>query len=357
MTKIENKNPLFESQREKAGAQTFNKYSFQYHWALYRIVSEHELKNEYAVIMELHEDVVISNSLDVSLAKFEFNQVKTNKSSFNTYQLVLKKKAGSSVLGKLVKSGNGKPYSKQIESLNLISTNKFNLELKKKDTELKIITKDDLSANQLKELEDELLKEIGISELPTNIKFIISDIPDTNYQTFLIGTIAVLINRVFPGSLSNAQDIYTLLIDELYRKGKVTYDFTQWDELLKNKALTSIQVTRVINEFTNLKDEAKIESEFNDICNEMGLKSIEAKKLKRSFGRYKRQRISNRSTIQIDITKFFVTEIESNISAGITDMKELISNIQKTIPTKISRQFTSQDEITTALICEYIMIS
>ena len=241
--------------------------------------------------------------------------------------------------------------------MNLIATSKFNLELKKEGLDLKTITISDLSDKQIQDLESELLKEIGISELPTNIKFIISDIPDHNYQTFLIGAISELINKIFPGSYSNAQDIYTLLIDELYRKGKVTYDFTKWDELLKDKALTSIQVTRVINEFTNLKDEAKIESEFNSICSELSLKSIEAKRLKRSFLRYRRQRISNRSTLQMDTTKFFVKEIESNISKGVTELKELIENVQKIVPLKIGKQFSSKDELTTAIICEYIMMS
>lgn len=269
MTTTGNKNPLFDSQREKSGAQTFDKYAFQYHWALYRVISDHDKANEYAVFIELHEDVVVSDSLDVTVAKFEFNQVKTNKTPFNTYQLVFLKKGGKSVLGKLVKSSIAKPYTKAIESLNLIATKKFNLELRKKDVELNIIKKEDLSDNQLKDLEDELKKELGIPELPANVKFIFSDLPDNNYQTFLIGAIAELINKLFPGSYSNAKDIYTLLIDELYRKGKVTYDFTQWDELLNSKALTSIQITKVINEFTNLKDEAKIESEFISICNEM----------------------------------------------------------------------------------------
>lgn len=353
----ENSNPLFNSQREKAGAQTFDKYSYQYHWALYRIIREHDMTNEYAVFIELHEDVVISNSLDASIAKFEFNQVKTNKTPFNTFQLVVNKKGGNSVLGKLVKSGIAKPYANAIESLNLIATNKFSLELKKKDVDLNIIRKEDLSDNQLKELEDALKKELSITELPSNIKFIYSDLPGNNYQTFLIGAIAELINKLFHGSYSNPKDIYTLLIDELYRKGKVTYDFKLWDELLKNKALTSIQVTRVINEFTNLKDEAKIESEFNNICDELGLKSIETKKLKRSFSRYRRQRISNRSSLQIDTTDFFIKGIELNIAMGITDMKDLIENVQKVIPAKIGKQFSSKDEISTALICEYIMMS
>lgn len=38
-----NSNPLYTTQREKAGAQTFGKYMYQYHWALYRIFKEHEV--------------------------------------------------------------------------------------------------------------------------------------------------------------------------------------------------------------------------------------------------------------------------------------------------------------------------
>ncbi len=350
------KNPLFDGQREKAGATTFDKYSFQYHWALYRVISNHADQKEYAVIIELHEDVIVSNSLDVNEARFEFNQVKTNK--FSTYELVKKKKFGSSVLGKLINGVSNKPYDSYIETINLVTSNTSNLELAKENVELKIIRKEDLSSKQISELEYELKKEIGIDELPTNLRFIISDIPDSNYQTILIGTIAKLINSLFPGSYSNAESIYTLLIDELYRKGTDTYDFAKWDELLKNKALTSIQVSKVINDFTNIKDEAKIESEFNNVCIDMGLKSIQTKKLKRSFDRYKRQRISNSSTLQKDTTVFFVDQIENSINDDdILELTILIDKIYSLAPTKIKKQFHSKDEFSTALICEYIMMN
>jgi hypothetical protein len=357
MSKKTDTNPLFEGQREKSGSVTFDKYSFQYHWALYRVISNHSDQQEYAVIIELHEDVVVSNSLDVDTAKFEFNQVKTNKSTFNTHQLVVIKKGGNSVLGKLIKGVSSKPYATKIETLNLVISNKFSLELAKENVELKIIRKDDLSSKQISELESELKKEIGISVLPANLRFIISDIPDSDYQTILIGTIAKLINSLFPGSYTNAESIYTLLIDELYRKGKVTYDFAKWDELLKNKALTSIQVSKVINEFTNIKDEAKIEIEFNSICSEMGLKSLQAKRLRRSFDRYKRQRISNTSTIQKDTTEFFTTNIEKAINEGVNEMTVLVEKIFNSAPNKIKKQFPTMDDFSTALICEYIMMN
>ena len=66
-------NPLAAAQRETAGAQTFEKYEYQYHWALCRILGAHENYNDYAVFIELHEDVVLATSTDESVARFEFN--------------------------------------------------------------------------------------------------------------------------------------------------------------------------------------------------------------------------------------------------------------------------------------------
>lgn len=357
MTKKDNQNPLYDSQREKSGSETFQKYSYQYHWALYRVLVDHEKQNEFAVFVELHEDVVVSDSLDSDKATFEFNQVKTNKSAFNTYQLVQNKKNGKSVLGKLISSGLEKPFSSKINTLNLVALNKFSLELKDESISLDKIRIEDLSTKQLKELEDEIKKELSIDSLPSNIQFIIPDLSENNFQNDVIASIAKLISNLFPGSYCNAVEIYRLLIDEVNRKGTVTYDFTKWDELLSKKALTSITVTTVINQFTNLKDEAKIESEFNNICNELGLKSIESRKMKRSFGRYRRQRISNSSTDQLDTTNFITSEIQKSIDSGVVDMPVLIASVRNSLKNKSKRQFSTIDEEISAIICEYIMMN
>ena len=44
-----NKNPLFAPQKDKAGGWTFDKYDYQYHWALYEVLSRHKERKEYAV--------------------------------------------------------------------------------------------------------------------------------------------------------------------------------------------------------------------------------------------------------------------------------------------------------------------
>lgn len=350
-------NPLLATQREKAGSETFEKYSYQYHWALYRVLNSHIETNEYAVFVELHEDVVVSDSLDATKAKFEFNQVKTIKERLNTYQLVGRKKKNSQcVLGKLISSGFDKPFYDRITELNLVSLNNFKLNLKEEDLSLNKITLEDLSDTQFKELEDAIKIEMDIKTLPSNIQFIVPELSEKNFQNDIIASIAKLVSKLFPSSHSSPVEIYRLLIDEVNRKGTVTYDFTKWDDLLSKKALTSITVTEVINAFTNIKDENKVEMEFYTVCSELGLNSINSRLLKRSFDRYRIKRISNSSTLQIDTTKFIVNQIQINLDNGIDVLETLIENVNSQISKKFLRQFNGETEIRSAIICEYIMM-
>lgn len=349
-------NPLYDSQREKAGAETFEKYQYQYHWALYRVLSDHDMSKEYAVFVELHEDVVIADSLNPEKATFEFNQVKTDSLTFTTHKLVLQKKNGKSVLGKLISSGLGKPFNSKISFYNLIALNDFKLELKEPGVKLEKISLRDLSENQLELLEKEIKKELEIDSIPLNIQFIVPSLSSKNFQNDVIATIAKLIVNLFPGSVCNPVEIYRVLIDELYRKGVVTYDFANWNDLINKKSLTSIQVTCVLNAFTNLKDEAKVESEFYSICAEIGLTTIESRLIKRSFDRYRMLRIQNNSTNQLDKTKTITCVIEKVLREGVTSFLELIEKVIVLLPQKIQKLFSTQNDLKGAIICEYIMM-
>src|SRR5680860_1269923 len=86
------KNPLYTEQREKSGAKTFMKYLYQYNWALFQIIQNHGNRKDYAVFVELHEDVVTTDSLDVNNARFIFNQVKTDGKKFTELNLTKPKK-------------------------------------------------------------------------------------------------------------------------------------------------------------------------------------------------------------------------------------------------------------------------
>lgn len=353
MTLTDDSSPLFAPQREKKGAETFGKYSYQYHWALYRVLKEHEKQNEYAVFVELHEDVILTDSLDNNKAKFEFSQIKTNTTPLSTSH-ILKLKNGSSILGKLLDTCIKKAFAGSINHINLVSANGFNIELKVEGVALEIIRVDDIHSDTIKEIEDKIKQELGGTTLPSNIQFIISDLPDKRFNDIVISQISHLISNLFPNSTYNPINIYRALIDDLYMKGTILYDYNKWDELLEKKALTSVAVTKAINISLISKDDAVVDSIFYEITKEMGMNILQRDAFKKVFNRYKQNRIGNRSTLQLDTTKTIKDLIDNNLS-GCSNFNELLDVVTSLLPEKIKKQFANDENLNAALICEYIM--
>jgi hypothetical protein len=347
-------NPLLSPQREKKGSDTAADYAYQYHWALYRAIQEQGLQKEYAVFVELHEDVVVCDSLDQSKAKFQFNQVKTTKRNFTATEL-LRKKNGSSVLGKLIGSSTGKPFSKDINELTLVAVAGFGLKLKKPGLKLNKITLPDIDDKEIDTIALAIKNELNVDPLPKALQFLIPELPDKTFQQFVIAEIAKLISALYPASSYNPVDIYRILIDELNRKGEVTYDFSKWTDLISNKALTSITVTKVINQYTNLKDEVKVLAEFTAITTELGLNVMRAKNLKKNFDRYRQSRLGNKTVSQLDTTNAIKLLITSNTAAANNDIKILIENVFNSLDKKVKSNFASDEDVKAAIICEYIM--
>lgn len=346
--KIEN--PLFEIQREKSGSTTFGKYLYQYHWALYRILKEHDEANEYALFVELHEDVVLANSLNVDDVKFEFNQVKTTKNSF-TKKSITKLTEGNSVLGKLISSTISKTYNEKITDINLVATSGFNTDFVPTGVSIENISINDIARETLESLSNSITKELSIDYFPINIHFITSKVPDIGFQDFIIGNISKVVSKLFPGSLTQAESIYRSLIDELSRKGMVTDDYQDWNELLKNKALTSITVEKVINEYTQRKENSEIKKKLDDILNELNFKTMKKSKYVQSFDRYYLNRIGSKTLGQLDIKK----SIEDNLEKCDDEIEKLIEVVSSSLPDPVKNQFSNEIDIQTAIICEYIL--
>lgn len=351
---MESNNPLYKAQREKAGSQTFGKYMYQYHWALYRILKEHEQENEYAVFVELHEDVVLSDSLNADEANFEFNQVKTDKSTFTEAKLI-KLKNGNSVLGKLIQSSNEQDYSNKIKSINLLATNGFKIGLKTPGTSLDDIRIKDISHNSLQKLSDAIIAELRTDNFPLNLHFIVPDLPEKSTQEAIIGYIATIVTKLFPDSSTQAENIYRPLIDELTRKGSITFDFPEWEDLLENKALTSITVLKVINQFTNRKSDAEVYRALDSFLNELELASLAKRKWKQSFDRYYLQRLGNKNISQLDTTNRICSEIDKHLHQCNDQIEQLLILVTGDLAEKVKNSFTEEHDLQTAILCELIL--
>lgn len=349
-----NNNPLYKVQREKAGSQTFSKYMYQYHWALYRLLQEHEQEHEYAVFMELHEDVVLSNSLEADKAEFEFYQVKTDKSPFSETKL-LKLKNGSSVLGKLIGSSNGEIGREKIKTMNLVATNGFSLSLKHPKMSLENIAINDIENSTLQKLADAIHTELKADSFPLNLHFIMPALPEKSTQEAAIGYIASVVAKLYPRSSTQAEDIYRLLINELTRKGEVSFDYSLWNDLLEKKGLTSITVSNVINQFTERKNDADVYRKLDEYLEELGLKVLLKRSWQKSFERYYLQRIGNRSIAQLDMVKQLSVSLDNQLPNCNNDIEKLLILVIDELPEQLKKSFSEELDIKTAILCELIL--
>lgn len=348
-------NPLLSPQREKAGSQTFSKYSYQYHWALQKAIVEHKNQMEYAIFVEYHEDVIFSNSLDKNKAKFEFNQIKTDKGAFSVKKLT-KTKNNKSIIGKLLDSTNQKPYSGIITEINLIAVNGFNFKLKDPKLNYEKVNISDVDKCDIKKISDQIQKEITNCKLPSNLNFVIPRLKEENHQKVLIGEISELIASLFPRSNYDSTHIYKLLIDELFRKGQDQFDYKNWDSAIQMKSLTSQKIIKTLNEYTSHKDDAVIESQFLDIANELGYKVIEKKEISRAFNRYKNRAYGSRSPQQLRIAQDIKASIERNFHSSNNEIAQLIDLVYIDISEDNRIKLGSKKDAIGAIIYEFITI-
>lgn len=354
-------NPLASPQRETAGARTFEKYEYQYHWALCRILGAHELSNDYVVFIELHEDVVLATSSDETLAEFEFNQVKNvSDAPWNSKKLTSRTKGSTnkeknSILGKMLLGIRDKPFIDKLNLINLVATCGFNLPPKTEGLKLSIISIGEIHDECINDIQSAINKELGSYPLPKTLTFITPDLPSTGFQDAAIGRISKLVELAAPGVKCSAQSIYRVLIDDLHRKGSVTFDYTQWSDLVKNKGMTYQDVERVITAYTENKGIDSFSSDFDDITEELALNYHKKVSLRRAFERYHRAVRLERSLIAIDNQQAVKTAVENNFSIFDEHGAEfLIKAAWEALPESVKKNLIDLESAHAAIIYELI---
>ena len=242
-------NPLSEPQRESAGAQSYDRFEYQYHWALCKAFSSYKESNDFAIFMEYHEDVVFASSIDIDKVKFTFNQIKANANKTYTAKVLTKRENGikPSLLGKLCSSVSDKKYFEKVEKLDFITTSGFNL-TKNSKLNLNSYKLSSLSCDEASEIIKCLSAELpNFENFPQDIiHFTTSDIPLESYYEHTISRITDSVEEVYPQHLLRAKDIYRVLMDSLRIRGKNVFDYENWSDALNNKALTYKDIDTVV---------------------------------------------------------------------------------------------------------------
>lgn len=353
-------NPLLSAQRETAGASTYEKYEYQYHWALFRALREYELGHEFVIFVELHEDVILSTSLQGDSANFHFNQIKNvSGAPWTVKKITARQKSGknlkNSVIGKMLQGVNGKSFKDKVEQLNLVATCGFNLKLKDDTLNLSLIKVGHLHQDCISDIEAAISKELGPVKLPASLGFIKPDLPANGFDHFVVSKISEVIDKQGGGAFANIRNIYRVLMDDLRKKGVVTFDYENWDDLLKNKGLTNLDVDRVASLNTRHAVPEKIEALFDQIVAEMGLHMGQRTKLKRAYQKYENEKKYTKTTIQLEVGNRIKSAVKSNIEIfEESGINEFLKKSILDIPDETSKTFQNIDFLNGAVIYELI---
>jgi RIO-like serine/threonine protein kinase len=179
--------------------------------------------------------------------------------------------------------------------------------------------------------------------------------PASGFQNFTIGKISNLIDLKTPGAMCTASTIYRVLIDDLYRKGTVAFDFADWNSLVKNKGTTHGDVERVISSYTEKKGYEVFEKDLDDIIKDLELRSNKRIQVRRAFERYHNAVRLERSLIAIDNQQAVKDAVESNFEAfeeqGVREFMELAL---EAMPETTKKNLVDLEAIQAAIIYELL---
>jgi len=357
-------NPLNTPQREKAGAGTFGKYEYQYHWALARALEEHKTNIDYVVLVEHHEDVVlVKPAQDPASARFFFHQVKdVSGGPWTAKHLIKRTKANAklknSVLGKLVQGTHGQPFSTKLDSILIVATCGFALPQIKSGQEYQEVRHADLTAEVQKELQDAVENELGHPVDLTRLRLLKPKL-GADYVAGVISAIVDLVEAKMPGAKSSPRYIYQNLIDELHRRGVISYDYQSWEKLIQDKALTGAEVEKTLQIHSAAPQVDLItDSQIDVVGQQLGLSIPKRIRLTNSIPAYYRRKKFTTSLDQLRVN----AEIEAIVSANWNlveeeKLPEFSKAVKEALAPETTKYIENFEGLDAAVACEIILKS
>src|SRR5690606_22120012 len=224
---------------------------------------------------------------------------------------------------KLVRSVCNKSFSDRISSVNFVSTGGFGFDLHKQGFSFEVIRVGQLTEDEKEKILDCVSDIDTANMLETKLAFIIPELPEKGFDLAIEGKISQLINKREPGCTYNSSSIYNCVIRDLQRKGENSFDYHDWDDSLKKKAVTSKQLDAIIDQHVKRKPDESVTTELLDILkDEYNLKSLKRRKIIGAFNRYYTAKLSNRNSELHKVSEEIKKSIEDNID-GFSTAAEL----------------------------------
>lgn len=284
--------------REIAGARSSNRFSYQFHWAFLKILEMFENENDFMLIMEHHDDIIVlDNSVDPKW--IDFYQIKTNTKKNVQY-------ISCSILTKREKDKDGKTkdsfmekliddftrFRKETRSLNFVSNKGFNFKLTNGDSKEKNLIKlGELITEEFKLFKDNMCDKCNNIDCKEDCKqlisFQLSELDVNTYEDIILGKLINFLDKYGRGTIKDIKSVYNTLISEITRINNLEKKPETFKELIKLKSITKEKFNEYINDF-RLNGLMSIEwSEMASALRQENYNEIEIINIKKQWNKYR----------------------------------------------------------------------
>lgn len=308
--------------RENAGSMASNRFDFQKNWAICKLIELSNENEDFILAFEFHEDVIVfDSSKDPNF--IDFYQIKTKNSGKFNLSALLKKQLqkngdGSSILGKLF--NNKLNFKEETRSLNLVSNTFFSF----KDVQNR--KKENICCDELRYEEKEIITKSINSELKVSciddffklMNFNVTDLTIEHHNEITSSKLNKLIEQKFTSDIKyNPSLAYRTIFDEINRRNNVEKTPSNFEELIKYKAVTKDDFNKFLNiVITEPNKVVLLKSKIFNVLDNNGINTAERIKLNSSW-----------KDIEIELLKInnsFFNKTKNIIGKTIIDNEELL---------------------------------
>jgi Cap4 dsDNA endonuclease len=294
---------LVSRPREASGSVSGNRFDFQRDWALCRLFELHESVEDYVLVMEHHDDVVVLDSCDDPKA-VDCYQVKTADSHWSArdllYRKSLKKAKGNSILGKMYE--NCLIFNAATQSVNFVSNYAYRVTLKcgSKSDRKESITLNELEAGVAKQVVDQIAVEHGVADPSAFLnlaKLIVTSLSLDDHADHAKGKLVAFLDRERPGVSLPVGSIYRMLYEELRRRANYEKQGLDYEGVIRHKAISREDFTRYIASAREVK---RIENDWPTLNAQLaaeGISFIELSLIRQGCRDYEIERMNRRNNV------------------------------------------------------------
>lgn len=262
--------------RETGGSRASNRIDYQKDWALCQLLELHESRDDYALVIERHDDVVVLDSPTMP-RRADFTQVKTKDSGAWTVTQLLKVEKSKAEKGKKVEkkmSFLAKMYGNRLIcegheiTASFLSNARFGVRLANGEDGMNRleICFSDLSADDLSKVKKGLKDEYALKDEPDCCGFMylkVSDLALDDHEGHAKGKIAEFLERRNGGEPQPVAAFYRTLFGHVKRKTNHEAEITCFDDLLARKAITKAEFQDILDKLPNPRNFDAVRSEIS----------------------------------------------------------------------------------------------